>query len=103
MRPQDMDLNKAIYVDEEGIVALVEGVRRTGAKSVQIGYRGVGENYDEEPDPNGPVTWFCEAKYIYGRGKWRRTRTITKERVANPGGGETGAVAQAEAIADVIR
>lgn len=98
-RPQDMDLSMAVVDDRDGsaIVALVEAVRRYGARSLAFGYSWPGHPEDAEPpsDAEG-VTWWAEATYKLAG----RKHVVRREVVAQPGWHHH---AQVEALAELVR
>lgn len=108
--PSTWDLSGAVVADEHGEVALIEAVRRYGARDLLFGYRWDptwGEDRGQDPPASVPVTWYATAT-------WRRqvrtrrelsirTETITRERTSDPATGVSHRRAQLEAIADVVR
>lgn len=95
-RPQDMDLSMAVVNgNTEGLVAMVEAVRRYGARDLELGY----DWPDDAPDP-GPddtVTWYAAATFRTPVGTWAQTRC---EAVGTPGNHQR---AQLQALAELIR
>lgn len=104
----------APFVDSDAVVALVEALRRYGAKELEFGYRWNPEWGPDGPDaeaPSGvPVVWFCTVTmqtpprgYKPKRRERRRTRwTETAECLAAPGGrGHDEALA--EAMGQLVR
>lgn len=93
---------------DEATLALIEALRRYGAKSVEFGYRwdpAWGEDTDDADPPLGvPVTWFATVTLeSAGRRKRQRHRwTDTAEVVSEPGG-LSHINAAAEALACLVR
>lgn len=97
-RPEDMDLSLAVIDgNAEAVVALVEAIRRYGARSVEFGYDWPGHPADAEPPSTAEgVTWYAEAVYRIAGRKHR----VRREVVAQPGYHHH---AQVEALAQLVR
>lgn len=96
-RPQDMDLSLAVVNgNAEGLLALVEAVRRYGARDLELGYRW--PEGQPDPGPDDTVTWYATARFRRRMG--RGTEVVTCEAVGEPGRHQR---AQLEALAQLVR
>lgn len=97
--PTTWDLNGAVMSDSDGtaVVALVEAIRRYGARTVAFGYDWPGHAEDAEPPADADdVTWWAEATYKLAG----RKHVVRREVVAQPGWHHH---AQVEALAELVR
>lgn len=95
--PTTWDLDKAVFSgNAEGLVAMVEAIRRYGAKDLELGY----DWPDDQPDPGADdtVTWYAQATFRRRLG--RGTETVRCEAIGAPGHHQR---AQLEALAELIR
>lgn len=91
-----MDLSLAVVNgNNEGLVALVEAVRRYGARDLELGYDWPEDQPD--PGPDDTVTWHATATFRSPLGTWQQVR---REAVGTPGNHQR---AQLEALAELVR
>lgn len=97
----EWDLNLAVFEDTDGVVAMIEAIRRYGARDVTFGY--VEEDANERW-PEQPITAYAHVKYRIKKG-YELGRYFDREEVVCERGSEFDFPAKAlnEALARVVR
>lgn len=103
--PRTWDLNKAVFDGNDTLKALIEALRRGGARTIEVGYRET--PHGKEPRPKEETIWYCQVVLIEAhplRVDLGQTRKLTGEWFANRAPDyKTHGEAMHEAIAEVIR
>lgn len=99
---QDWDLNLAIFRGTDGIVALIETLRRSGARDVEFGYK---EEDADDMWPDRPITAYARARYPVTKGIFAGRNLAYREEVECKIGGEFDRpdIAINEALARIVR
>lgn len=97
----EWDLNLAVFENTEGTVAMIEALRRYGARDVEFGFTE--EDFNERW-PEQPITAYAHVKYRVKKG-YELGRYFDREEVVCEHGTEFDFPAKAlnEALARVVR
>lgn len=99
--PSTFDLDKGVFVGNDvAVLALIEAVRRYGAKDLEFGYDSPEKG---EPPPDADVRWYAIATFPARVGKRRTTFTREGECWAGPSHGRAHIEGQIEALAELVR
>jgi hypothetical protein len=100
-RPEDLDLTLAVIQGHDAaLLALLEAIRRYGAKDVEFGYDWPD---DTEPPPDVDVRWYARVTFTHRMGRRLVDDVVEGESWAGPSHGRGHHVAQIDALAEVVR